>query len=183
MRPCEDALIRRLLVIVATTAVVTAAHAAMPVFAARCVPGLDVDTHPAGQVRLNGKHAKTVQRPDGQTTAHSAGARVDITPRGAQASHVTCTGKAPSCGTRDMLSVAAGDAKAAAPAARSPAGPSSSGRTGQDRFDARGDVPCAEAKGAPMRQFAFEAGKQGDVFRIRAGTVRHEIVDAVVYGG
>jgi hypothetical protein len=156
----EDAMIRPLLVLVATTATVTAAQAAMPVFAAKCGPGLDVDTHPKGQVRINGKLAKTIQRPDGQITATSAGVYVDITPKGPEAPHVTYTGKDRSVGTCDILSFAAGDAKAAAPAARAPAGPSSSERAGQGKFDARGEIPCAEAKGAPMRQCAFEVARE-----------------------
>ena len=217
-------MIRKLFVIAAVLSA-TSAYAALPVFAAKCGDGLNVDTNPKGQIYMNGKVAKVIKRPDGQISANSAGAWVDITPRGNEEPMVTYTAKDKSNGTCEILSFKAPDApSAAAPSGRA----SHSERAGQGNFDARGEIPCAEAKGAPMRQCAFEvarepggsasvkvslpsgktrfiffekgkaigadlsqadgdmtfkATKQGDVFKIRAGRERYEIVEAVVFGG
>ena len=154
-------MIRQLLVIAAATAA-TSAYAAMPVLAAKCGPGLNVDTNPKGQVYMNGKVAKLIKRPDGQITAKSAGAYVDITPKDAEPPHVTYTAKDMSIGTCEILSFAAPGGGAAAPASggAKAAGPSSSARAGQGQFDARGEIPCAEAKGAPLRQCAFEVARE-----------------------
>jgi len=159
MTHMENTMIRPLL-LVAAAIVATSAHAAMPVFAAKCGAGLNVDTNPKGQVRMNGKLAKTINRPDGQISANSAGAWVDITPRGAEAPHVTYTARDKSTGTCEILGFAApGGAKPAA-AAAAPAGPSSSERAGQGKFDARGNLPCAEGKGKPMGQCPFEVARE-----------------------
>lgn len=217
-------MIRQLLFIAAATAA-TSAYATLPLFAAKCGSGLNVDTNPKGQVYMNGKVAKTTKRSDGQISANSSGAWVDITPRGADEPMVTYTAKDKSTGTCEIISFKAPDApSAAAPSGRA----SHTERAGQGQFDARGEIPCAEAKGAPIRQCAFEvarepggsasvkvllpsgktrfiffekgkaigadlsqadgdmtfrATKQGDVFKIKAGKERYEIVEAVVYGG
>lgn len=149
-------MIRQLLFIVAAVGA-TSAHAALPLVAAKCGSGLNVDTNPKGQVYMNGKVAKTIKRPDGQISANSAGAWVDITPRGASEPMVTYTAKDKSTGTCEILSFKASDA----PAAAAPSGRAShSERAGQGQFDARGEIPCAEAKGAPLRQCTFEVARE-----------------------
>jgi len=158
-------MIRQLLVIAAALPAAalsaTAASAAMPVFAAKCGTSLNVDTNPKGQVRMNGKVAKTIKRPDGQISANAAGAWVDITPQGTEPPHVTYTAKDKTTGTCEILGFAApGGAKGAANATPSPKGPSHSERAGQGQFDARGSIPCAEAKSQPMRQCAFEVARE-----------------------
>lgn len=148
-------MIRQLLVIAAATAA-TSAYAALPLFAAKCGPNLNVDTSTKGQIYMNGKVAKVIKRPDGQITGNSAGAYVDITPRGNEEPMVTYTARDKSNGVCEILSFKApGGAAAQLPAGR----PSHSERAGQGQFDARGEIPCAEAKGAPMRQCAFEVAR------------------------
>ncbi|NJD26552.1 MAG: hypothetical protein FIB06_14240 [Betaproteobacteria bacterium] len=217
-------MIRKLLVIAAALSA-TSAYAVFPLFAAKCGPGLNVDTNPKGQIYMNGKVAKVIKRPDGQITGNSAGAYVDITPKGSEPPMVTYTARDKSTGTCEILSFKPDGA----PAAQMPVGRAShTERAGQGQFDARGEIPCAEASGAPMRQCAFEvaregggsatvkvslpsgkmriiyfekgkalgadlsqadgdmtfmATKQGDVFKIRAGKERYEIIEAVVFGG
>ena len=144
----------RQLIIIAAALSATTAYAAMPIFAAKCGPDLNVDTNPRGQVYMNGKVAKITNRPDGQISASSEGAWVDITPRGAEAPHVTYTARDRSVGACEILSFAP-PAGAAASSRRS----SHSERAGQGKFDARGDIPCAEGSGKPMRQCAFEVAR------------------------
>ena len=109
-------MIRKLLVIAAALSA-TSAYADFPLFAAKCGPGLNVDTNPKGQVYMNGKVAKTIKRPDGQISANSAGAWVDITPRGGEEPMVTYTAKDKSTGTCEILSFKApGGAAGATPA-------------------------------------------------------------------
>ncbi len=149
-------MIRQLLTISALLSA-TSAYAAMPIFAAKCGPGLNVDTNPKGQVYMNGKVAKTIKRPDGQISAKSAGAYVDITPKGAEPPYVTYTAKDKSTGTCEILSFKApGGAAVTLPSGRA----SHSERAGQGQFDARGEIPCAEAGGQPMRQCAFEVARE-----------------------
>ncbi|MCM8613007.1 MAG: hypothetical protein NFW15_14225 [Candidatus Accumulibacter sp.] len=57
-------------------------YSAMPVFSAKCGAAFNVDTNPKGQVRMNGKLAQVINRPDGQISAKSDGASVDINPKG-----------------------------------------------------------------------------------------------------
>ena len=148
------------LLLVAATALASSAHAAMPVFAAKCGAHFNVDTDPAGKVYMNGKVAETIKRPDGQISAKSAGAWVDINPRGDQPPFVTYTAKDKSSGTCEILSFGtAGGASAAAPAAASAKRPSHSERAGQGQFDARGNIPCARYKGQPMTECKFEAAR------------------------
>ncbi len=148
-------MIRQLLVIVAATAA-TSAYAAMPVFAAKCGPNLNVDTNPKGQVRMNGKLAKVTTHPDGQITAKADGAYVDINPKGSEPPYVTFTAKDKSIGTCEILGFAAPGAAAGAAASK---GPSHTERAGQGQFDARGDIPCSEG-GSRMRQCAFEVARE-----------------------
>ena len=148
-------MIRKLLIIAAASAA-TSAYAAMPVFAAKCGPGLNVDTNPAGKVYMNGKVARTTKRPDGQISANSAGAWVDITPRGAEEPMVTYTAKDKSIGNCEILSFKApGGAAGVAASGR----PSHSERAGLGQFDASGNIPCAEGKGTAMGQCRFEVAR------------------------
>ena len=148
-------MIRQLLIIAAASAF-TSAYAAVPVFAAKCGNQLNVDANPAGKVYMNGKVAKTIKRPDGQISANSAGAWVDITPRGDQPPFVTYTAKDKTTGECEIRSFSnAGGAPTVAPTGRA----SHSERAGQGQFDARGNIPCAENKGQPMGQCKFEVAR------------------------
>lgn len=126
------------------------ANANVPLFAAKCGQGITADSNANGQVRVNGKVAKLINRPDGQITAQSGGVFVDITPRGSMPPLITYTATNKSTGTCEILSFAAPARHSTKPTTGHRA--SSSERAGQGQFDARGPVRCAERPGQPMRQ-------------------------------
>jgi hypothetical protein len=139
-----------------------AASAQVPLFAAKCPSGITADSNTKGQVYVNGKVAKLINRPDGQITAQSAGVYVDITPRGSEPPRVTSTAKDKSFGECEILSFkapGAGVGTAGRPAA--PQRASSSERAGQGQFDARGPVSCAMAAGQPMQQCQAAVARDG----------------------
>ena len=143
---------KRFVIAIAATLVAGTASASVPLFAAKCGQGITADSNAKGQVYVNGKVAKLINRPDGQITAQSGGVYVDITPRGNEPPLVTYTAKNKSTGTCEILGFAppAGH-KAAAPAGGGNRA-SASERAGQGRFDASGPVPCTAHAGQPMRQ-------------------------------
>jgi hypothetical protein len=81
-----------------------AASGRMPLFAAKCGDGLNIDSNRAGKIYMNGKVAKTIKRPNGQISANSAGAWVDVTPRGAEEPMITYTAKDKNIGSCEILS-------------------------------------------------------------------------------
>ena len=139
---------------VAVTLMAGTARAEMPLFAAKCGPGLNVDSNRAGQVYVNGKAAKLIKRPDGQITARSGGVWIDITPQGDQPPRVTFTAKDKTTGVCEILSFKARGGKAAAGSVGGQR-ESTAARAGQGKFDANGQIPCAQAKGQPMGQCNF----------------------------
>lgn len=141
---------KRFVVAMAAALVAGSASAAVPLFAAKCGQGITADSNAKGQVYINGKVARLINRPDGQITAQSGGVYVDITPQGSQPPRITYTAKDKSVGGCEILSFAppAGHSAAAGSGQR----PSASERAAQSRFDARGPVDCAERPGQPMRQ-------------------------------
>ncbi|MGA7966184.1 MAG: SH3 domain-containing protein [Gammaproteobacteria bacterium] len=90
------------------------ASAKMPLFAAKCTPGLNVDSDTAGKVYVNGKSAKIIKRPDGQYTARAERVWIDITPKGDQPPMVTYTAKDKTVGVCEILSFKAPGGEAAA---------------------------------------------------------------------
>ncbi|MBK9115661.1 MAG: hypothetical protein IPM22_08440 [Betaproteobacteria bacterium] len=144
--------------------VIGPAAAEVPLFAARCGAGITADSNAKGQVYVNGKVAKLVNRPDGQVTAQFAGVYVDITPRGSEPPRITYTAKDKSFGECEILSFRApGGGAATSTAGGGSSGGSASGaggsqrassseRAGQGQFDARGPVSCAMRAGQKMEQ-------------------------------
>ncbi len=141
---------KRLVIAIAATLVAGTASASVPLFSAKCGQGITADSNAQGQVRVNGKIAKLINRPDGQITAQSGGVYVDITPRGSEPPLVTYTAKNKSTGTCEILGFAPPAGRAAAPSGGHRA--SASERAGQGQFDAHGPVPCTQHAGQPMRQ-------------------------------
>ncbi len=143
---------KRFVIAIAATLVAGTASASVPIFAAKCGQGINVDSDAKNHVRINGQVAKLINRPDGQITAQSGGVYVDITPRGSEPPLVTYTAKNKTTGTCEILGFAppAGH-KAAAPAGGGYRA-SATERAGQGRFDASGPVPCTARAGQPMRQ-------------------------------
>jgi len=112
------------------------ASAKMPLFAAKCGPGLNVDSNTAGKVYINGKTAKIIKRPDGQYTARGGGVWIDITPQGEQPPKVTYTAKDKTVGVCEILSF-----KAPGSAADSASSTSA--------VDSHSTVPAAPEDGGP----------------------------------
>ena len=141
---------KRFVIAIAATLVAGSASAAVPLFSAKCGQGITADSNAQGQVRVNGKIAKLINRPDGQITAQSGGVYVDITPRGSEPPLVTYTAKDKSTGTCEILGFAPPAGHSAAPSGGQRA--SATERAGQGQFDAHGPVKCAQRAGQPMRQ-------------------------------
>ena len=139
-----------------------AASAQVPVFVAKCPSGITADSNAKGQVRVNGKVAKLIKRPDGQITAQSAGVYVDITPRGSEPPRITSTARDKTVGECEILGFKApdggsGTAAGAGGAKRA----SATERAGQGQFDARGPVGCAMGAGQPMQQCQAAVARDG----------------------
>lgn len=143
---------KKLVIAIAAMLVAGTASAAVPLFSAKCGQGITADSNAQGQVRVNGKIAKLINRPDGQITAQSGGVYVDITPRGSEPPLVTYTAKNKATGTCEILGFAPPAGHKAAPPAGGGHRASTSERAGQGRFDAHGPVRCAQRAGQPMGQ-------------------------------
>jgi heat shock protein HslJ len=102
----------RLFSALAATLMAGAASADVPLFAAKCPSGITADSNTKGQVYINGKVARLIKRPDGQITAQTAGAYVDITLRGSQPPRVTSTARDKTVGECEILSFKAPDTTA-----------------------------------------------------------------------
>ncbi len=144
-------MIKRLTFAAVAALVAGTASAEMPVFAAKCGAGITADSNPRGQVYINGKSAKVIERPDGQISANSAGVWVDITPQGGNMPIVTYTAKDKSTGRCEVISFAAPGGGAHGSTAAPDRGDSSE-RAGRGDFDANGPVKCAEGAGASWMQ-------------------------------
>jgi len=155
---------KQLLVAAAAALAAGSAWAELPLFAAKCGANINADSNAKGQVYVNGKVAKLIERPDGQVTAQSAGIYVDITPQGGEPPKITYTAKDKSTGSCEILSFKAPGGAAAAKSAAAPKRASASERAGQGQFDARSVVRCAQQPGGPMQDC------QAAVARERGGT-------------
>lgn len=135
------------------------ASASVPLFAAKCPTGITADSNANGQVYVNGKVAKLIKRPDGQITAQSGGVYIDITPQGNQPPVVHFTAKDKTNGSCEVVAFKApsGAAASSGGAQREP----SSARAGQGKFDATGQIPCAQRPGQPMTQCMFGVARDG----------------------
>jgi hypothetical protein len=117
---------KKLFFVVVAIFITGTASAGMPIFNANCPIGLNVESNPAGQVYINGKEARIIQRPDGQITARSGGVWIDITPRGDHLPLVTYTAADKTVGVCEVLSFRA-PGSAAASAEAAPAAPEDGG--------------------------------------------------------
>lgn len=143
---------KKLFVAVVAILIAGTASAGVPLFAAKCATNINVDSGSKGQVYVNGKVARLINRPDGQITARSAGIYIDITPQGSEPPRVTYTAKNKSVGECEILSFKSPDGGGAASNAGDGQRASSSERAGQGQFDANGPVPCTMRAGQPMRE-------------------------------
>lgn len=144
---------KKILLALITVCMAGTAHAAVPLFAAKCTSDLNVDSGAKSKVYINGKAAKVTKHPDGQITARSGKVYIDITPQGEQPPLVTYTAKDKTTGTCEILSF-----KASASSPTNGGGSqraSSSERAGQGQFDANGQVPCSQSQGQPMTSCNF----------------------------
>ena len=88
----------------AVMALAVEANAAVPPFTAECGPDLNVQADAQGAVRINGKGARLIPRPDGQTTAVGGGVTIDITPQGREPPRVTYTARDKTVGACEVVS-------------------------------------------------------------------------------
>ncbi len=151
---------KRIIVAIAATLLAGTASASVPLFAARCPTGITADSNAKGQVYVNGKVARLINRPDGQITAQSGGVYIDITPQGNQPPVVHYTAKDKTNGFCEVVSFKAPGGAAAASGGGAHREPSSA-RAGQGKFDATGQVPCAQRAGQPMTQCKFGVARDG----------------------
>ena len=151
---------KRLLLAAVATLVAGVANAGVPLFAARCPAGLNVDTNLEGKVYVNGKVASLINRPDGQITARSEGAYIDITPQGDEPPLVTYTARDKSTGVCEILSFKAPDGGGSTRQGGGYA-PSSAERAGKGDFDATGPVGCAQHENQPLRQCQMGVAREG----------------------
>jgi heat shock protein HslJ len=107
--------VRFMTMLVAALTAAGAASAAVPPFAAECRPDLNVLADAHGAVRINGKNARLIPRPDGQTTAVAGGVFIDITPQGSEPPRVTYTARDKSIGTCEVVSFREPDDELAPP--------------------------------------------------------------------
>jgi hypothetical protein len=145
---CLEAFVNKIVGAIASTLLADTASASVPLFAVKCPNGITADTNIKGQVYVNGKVAKLINRPDGQVKAQSGGVYVDIIPQGNQPPRVTATGKDKSFAECAIVSFKAPDRSRQRCEQRPPA----SERASQGKFDARGPLAYAERPGEPMRQ-------------------------------
>jgi len=146
---------KKLLPFVAAMTISGAATAELPLFSAKCTPGLNIDSDTKGRVYINGMVAKLINRPNGQITARSEKTWIDITPEGDQPPYITYTAKDKTTGVCEILSY-----KQLEPTGQGNR-PSSAERAGQGQFDATGNIPCAQYKGQPMNQCPFGVARDG----------------------
>jgi hypothetical protein len=152
---------KKLFVAVVVILIAGTAGADVPLFAANCGTNINVDSGSQGQVYVNGKVAKLINRPNGQITAQSAGIYIDITPQGSQPPRITYTAKDKSVGECEILSFKAPDDGGTAGSAGGGQRASSSERAGQGQFDANGPVSCAMRAGQPMQQCQAAVARDG----------------------
>jgi hypothetical protein len=136
-----------------------AASAKLPIFAAKCPTGITTDSDERGRVYVNGKISKLTQRPGGQVTAQSAGVYIDITPQGNEPPIVSYTAKNKANGMCEVVSFQAPGGAGAAAGGAAPR-ESTAARAGQGKFDATGQIPCAQQAGQPMGQCKFGVARE-----------------------
>lgn len=151
---------KRLLLAVAATLAAGTASAGVPLFAAKCAPGLNVDTNAAGRVYVNGKVAKVIKRPDGQISANSGGVWIDITPQGDRAPRVTYTARDKSIGQCQILSFKASDGGAQGGSSHSSALAHDAKVPGTN-YHATTEIPCSMGGGAPTASCFAGVERQG----------------------
>ena len=180
----------------------------VPRFAAECGTGLEVDTFATGDVRINGKAAKVIQRPDGQISASSDGVWVDITPRsGVEPPRVTYTARDKTVGecrivsfdatvpgtgyhatTEISCTMGGGAPTGSCPAGAKRQGQGSAmvtitkpdGRTRTIFFENGRATGYDQSQADPGR---FSVSRQDDLSIIQIGEERYEIPDALPFGG
>jgi hypothetical protein len=155
---------KRLSIVVAASLLAGTASAGVPLFAAKCGPDLNVDTNTTGQVYINGSVAKVIKRPDGQISANSHGAWVDITPQGHQPPRVTYTGKDKSIGDCAILSFEASDSKGAAVDSHS-----HDAKVPGTDYHATANVPCSMGGGSPTADHRRQRTQGGAVANRQGG--------------
>jgi len=134
----------------------SAPHAGMPLFSATCPGNINVDADRTGTVRLNGKKAAVKKINESYYEARRGKTTYSIAVDPGAPPTVTYTGKHGANGVCQVSSF-----KESGPGAEA-TGASSSERAGQGKFDATGQIPCAQSKGQPMGQCQFGVARDGN---------------------
>ena len=136
-----------------------AAQAALPVFSAQCPTDLRVVTDAQGKAQINGKAASVKRVNDKFYSLRGDGVTVDVA---LDPLTVSYTGKHRANGICQVTSEGSGAAPGAVAAPAPTAGlgmakdlPGTIDRASQGRFNATGQIPCAQAAGQPMTQCNF----------------------------
>lgn len=139
------------------TFAIGSASAAMPVFVANCPTGINVDAGRTGVVYINGQKAQVKKLNDNAYDFKAGYITISVTNNPGKAPDVFYTGKGKANGVCTVTGFEDGKA-ASAPAV---SGPSSAERAGQGKFDATGNIPCAQHKGQPMGRCPFGVAREG----------------------
>jgi hypothetical protein len=137
----------RILVIALGVAGASAAQASVPIFAARCGNGMNVDADRTGAVYVDGMKAAVKRLNDKSYEARSKGTIISIVIDADGAPLVSFTGPGRANGICNVTASAA-----AAPASGGRGRASASERAGQGQFDATSSVPCSQSRGQPLNQ-------------------------------
>jgi hypothetical protein len=135
------------------------AQAAVPVFSAQCPTDIRVATDAQGKARINGKAATVKKLNDKFYSLQGSGVTVDVA---LDPLTVSYTGKHRAHGICQVTAegAAAAPGPAAAPVPTAGLGmardlPGTVDRASQGRFNATGQILCAQAAGQPMTQCNF----------------------------
>jgi len=149
---------RLLPVVIAATLAAGTAHAGVPIFSAECPTGINVDADRKGTVRINGKKAKVKKVNNEYYEARGAGVTISVAINPDKSLTVSYTGKHRANGMCQVLAAAGQPGAPGGGAAAGSAGSqreSTAARAGQGKFDATGQIPCAQHKGQPMGQCKY----------------------------
>ena len=129
-------------------------QAAMPAFTAQCPTDIRLETDAQGRARINGKSAPVKKVNDQFYEVRGAGVSIEVA---LDPLTVSYTGQHRAHG---VCQVTSSGASPAAPAPTAGLGmakdlPGTIDRASQGRFNATGQIPCAQAAGQPMTQCSF----------------------------
>ena len=140
----------RMALVIAAALAAGPAGAALPIFAAQCPGGLNVDADRTGAVYINGDRAAVKKFSEDGYEARGRGVAISIGVERGGPPSVMYTARHGAHGLCRVTAFTAGSA----PQPHDQR-PTHAERAGQGHFDATGTVPCAQHRGQPMGQCQF----------------------------